>query len=146
MKANELMIGDWVTFKDCQHENPMPIKIIAIGFQADEEDDCLVQINGDKACDIINGDKACDIMTIDDEIVGIPLTEEILDRNGFESVPAPSERVWMRNGQEVWLDNEGENYWANIKNGEFYFEGYIEYIHELQHALRLCGIEKEIEL
>ena len=137
MKANELMIGDWVTFKDCQHENPMPIKIIAIGFQADEEDDCLVQINGDESCDI---------MTIDDEIVGIPLTAEILDRNGFESAPAPSERVWMRNGQEVWLDNEGENYWANIKNGEFYFEGYIEYIHELQHALRLCGIEKEIEL
>ena len=137
MKANELMIGDWVTFKDCQHENPMPIKIIAIGFQADEEDDCLVQINGDKACDI---------MTIDDEIVGIPITAEILDRNGFESTPAPSERVWRRNGQEVWLDNEGENYWANIKNGEFYFEGYIEHTHELQHCLKLVGINKEIIL
>ena len=137
MKANELMIGDWVTFKDCQHENPMPIKIIAIGFQADEEDDCLVQINGDRACDII---------TIDDEIVGIPLTAEILEKNGFEPTLAPGERVWKDNSQEVWLDNEGKNYWANIKNGEFYFEGYIEYIHELQHALRLCGIEKEIEL
>lgn len=81
-----------------------------------------------------------------EQLEPIPLTQEILEKNGFESTSAPSERVWKRNGQEVWLDNEGKKYWANIKNGEFYFEGYIEHAHELQHALRLCGIEKTIEL
>lgn len=121
MKANELMIGDWVTFKDCQHENPMPIKIIAIGFQADGENDCLVQINGDKACDIIE---------IDDEIVGIPLTAEILEKN----FPDPEIVCWYPDNNTYRIII-GDNVALNIK-----------YVHELQHALRLCGINKEIEL
>lgn len=136
MKANELMLGDWVTFKDCQHENPMPIKIIAIGFQADEEDDCLVQINGDKACDII---------TIDDEIVGIPLTAEILEKNGwrqyspyFSNDNADFELEPYRDGGfgiRVSADEYGSGTFACIK-----------YVHQLQHASRLCGIKREIEL
>ena len=31
----------------------------------------------------INGDEACDIIDIDEEIVGIPLTAEILEKNGI---------------------------------------------------------------
>ena len=156
MKANELMIGDWVTFKDCQHENPMPIKIIAIGFQADEEDDCLVQINGDKACDI---------MTIDDEIVGIPITAEILEKNGFK---IDKNETYCK--RYFFACNLGKIP-QTVVEFSFYGEGVsantlfkcwtkpqscdgensihicdLKYVHELQHALRLCGIEKEIEL
>lgn len=123
MKANELMIGDWVM---CGN-TPYQIAEISIG--------------GTVCVDYEN-----ELFTSLDDIEPISLTAEILEKNGFESTPAPSERVWRRNSQEVWLDNEGKNYWANLKNGEFYFEGYIEYVHELQHALRLCGIENEIEL
>ena len=119
LTSKDLMIGDWYAFRG------HPYKCTASDIAA------LVE---------------CEEKGIPTDISEIPLTAEILDRNGFESAPAPSERVWMRNGQEVWLDNEEKKYWANIKNGEFYFEGYIEYIHELQHALRLCGIEKDIEL
>ena len=148
MKANELMIGDWVTFKDCQHENPMPIKIIAIGFQADEEDDCLVQIDGDKACDIIE---------INDEIVGIPLTAEILEKNGFEK---RNRYQWeYRDGYckividiAPQIEIDGEILGTppiNVKIEGALFELNRTddwYIHELQHALRLCGIEKEITI
>ena len=127
MDSKSLMIGDWVTFKECQYENPMPIKIIAIGFQTDEEDDCLVQINGDKACDII---------TIDDEIVGIPLTAEILEKN-FPNTD--SGLGWFPDGDGFHCD-------TSYSEGDILASGFFRYVHELQHALRLCGIEKEIEI
>jgi len=155
MKPNELMIGDWVTFKDCQHENPILIKIIAIGFQADEENDCLVQIDGDKACDII---------AIDDEIVGIPLTAEILEKNGwekdddgfYEPIMELNEVSKDRNGESIWLEwgikghiLDVEKEIENRNNGSLSISRAIikcEFVHELQHALKLCGIEKEIVL
>jgi hypothetical protein len=122
MKANELMVGDWVynTFSQ----------------QAEQ----VVEIRQDQVILAYNDGNDYD------EIEPIPITAEILEKNGFESTPAPSERVWKDNDQEVWLDNEGENYWANIKRDEYYFEGYIEYVHELQHCLKLVGINKEIIL
>lgn len=147
MKANELMIGDWVTFKDCQHENPILIKIIAIGFQADEENDCLVQIDGDKGCDII---------TIDDEIVGIPLTAEILEKNGFENDFYEEESVAdyhtirldgysLRGKVDGW-----DNFLITSCNGnidvvtDFHgeFRGELQFVHELQRALRCCKLNE----
>ena len=140
MEKKDLMIGDWVTFRDCQHENPIPIKIIAIGFQADEEDDCLVQINGDKVCDII---------TIDDEIVGIPLTAEILEKNGFRDIGGH----WYDDAADYYeleVEAYSDSIWRVIyHNTEFNIGDervFVSHIHELQHALRLFGIEKEIEL
>lgn len=88
----------------------------------------------------------------------IPLTPEILEKNGFD---APKAKVW----NDSW-------YWSNRKDvalelresfGLWYMEivtkeqrsglqsnrklgiGF-KYVHELQHALRLAGVEKEIEL
>ena len=64
MKASELMIGDYVTFKESiECDNiPMKVKIVALGFQyRGEEDEALVQIDDDNACDMIN---------IDNEVVG----------------------------------------------------------------------------
>ena len=61
----------------------------------------------------------------------------------------------------VWDDTNKDGYCHYIsfrklydKNGEFYALGIaiggelrvIKYVHELQHLLKLCGIEKEIEL
>ena len=44
MKTEELMIGDVVTFKDCQHdENPFIIKI----WQINQDGDALVFIDDD---------------------------------------------------------------------------------------------------
>lgn len=122
MDSKSLMIGDWVTFKDCQYENPTLIKIVGIGYQGNgEKNECLVKINGDEACDIID---------IDDEIVGIPLTAEILWKN----FPDPEIVCWYPDNNTYRIII-GDDIALNIK-----------YVHELQHALRLCGIEKEIVL
>lgn len=142
MEANELMVGDWVTFKDCQHENPILIKIIAIGFQADEENDCLVQIDGNKACDII---------TIDDEIVGIPLTAEILEKNGFEKISLKSGRVvYSLADYDLEAEEMTDSIWRieyfNVEASFPSCRDLVGFVHEIQHFLNSHIIEKEIEL
>ena len=93
-----------------------------------------------------------------DWVKPIPLTPEILEKNGFD---APKAKVW----NDSW-------YWSNRKDvalelwesfGLWYMEivkkeqrsglqsnrklgiGF-KYVHQLQHALRLAGVGKEIEL
>jgi hypothetical protein len=85
----------------------------------------------------------------------IPLTPEILEKNGFEFddvIPecrmfmGIDDRVALRNDKEYMnSDNEwhvhidSEDY-CTIANCE------LTYVHELQHVLKLCGIDKEIEV
>ena len=74
-----------------------------------------------------------------DEIKPIPLTTEILEKNGFikesrDCFDNPLQYCVLVDG--LWIDISGENY----------FEGKLEYVHQLQNALRICGIKKEIEL
>lgn len=82
----------------------------------------------------------------EEDLVPIPLTPEILKKNGFES-----------RGAQFFCDHIGMIWW---KDNIFMFSKYtrhedlptenisinIGYVHELQHALRICGIEKKIEL
>ena len=69
----------------------------------------------------------------------IPLTPEILEKNGFikESRDCFGESLqYCVLVDGLWIDISGENY----------FEGKLDYVHQLQHALKNCEIEKEIEL
>lgn len=54
------MIGDYVTFQDCQQENPTIVKILGIGIS--DRNDALVSIDNDEVADVI---------TIDEEIIDI---------------------------------------------------------------------------
>ena len=72
----------------------------------------------------------------------IPLTPEILEKNGWEKRPTGC--VFYTDGKRY--DNSlwyifGSNTFV-VNTAEFQ----IKYVHELQHALRLCRIKKEIEL
>ncbi len=132
MKANELMIGDFVTFKDCQNDEE--IAVIKI-WHLSQEGNALVFIDDSKILDEI---------AIDDEIVGIHLTPEILEKNGFNIEIAPYTPDWKRCilNPNFFLEDR--------LKGFYHFNGNnlakIQYVHELQHALKLCGIDKTIEL
>lgn len=66
----------------------------------------------------------------------IPLTPEILEKN----FPTPEDGViW-------WKENGIIGYWIKIEYGLTTLTILLDYVHQLQHALRLCEIEKEIEL
>lgn len=83
-----------------------------------------------------------------DNIAPIPLTPEILEKNGFmkskngemtlelDDALGTTEIVLVPSYDEVY-------YWWKVNN-ELITK--IKSIHELQHALRLCGIDKEIKV
>ena len=132
MKATELMVGDWV--------------------MSDNE---LLKVSDILRYRIYAYD-AVEYYPIEN-LEPILLTGEILKSNGFEFVP-DSERVtkafidlydlweceiisqqtlrlfYDRNSKDYRLQAFGDN----ISN--------IYFVHELQHAMRVCGVKKEIEL
>lgn len=68
----------------------------------------------------------------------IPLTEEILVKYGFKhSMP---HNDWTNTNCNFYLYEGGNGY--RISNTDIK----LDYVHQLQHLLRMCGIEKEIEL
>jgi len=126
MKANELMIGDWVF---CEGQ-PIPSNVT---IQSIAEDGVWFM-----------GDKVEGAATFD-RIFPIPLTPEILEKNGF------SFQNWWRieNGNPtIYLAEHYGSWWLYqddyLDTREYFAK--IKYVHELQHALRLCGIDKEITI
>lgn len=140
MKANELMISDWVKFAGRYS-----------GIDGIAEGGYSVHISGRWA------------PTFD--IEPIPLTQEILEKNGFKfdgsgqcsmmflSEPQFAEGLRFniyvglkRKTIEVFAAHPIEKSPNWRKGNKVYLEVCGCYVHELQHAFRLCGIEKEIVL
>lgn len=147
IKISELSIGDWVRYIRRRKKNDDYFQVAHI-FRG--EKGWLV---GRKNDDIF-GNHSLRLKDIEP----IPLTPEILERNGFD---APKAKVW----NDSW-------YWSNRKDvalelresfGLWYMEivtkeqrsglqsnrklgiGFKS-VHQLQHALRLAGVGKEIEV
>ena len=120
MKVTDLMVGDWVSY--CGFYN----KVICVGQKVS----------------MYNG-KGTEFTTDPEYIRPIPLTEEILVKNGFDK----DER--SKYFHLYTLDMEGhwdfDISWSS-QNGFSYEDIKLTYVHQLQHLLRLCGIEKEITL
>lgn len=78
---------------------------------------------------------------LEDEIKPIPLTPEILVKNGFTNG-----EFYAESHIEDWqIMSDCSNLAARSKRG-WSIDIPCRYVHELQHTLRLCGIEKEIVL
>lgn len=126
MKANELMIGDWVIIKG----HPCKVSYLA-----------PFDIGDTRLSVISNG---YDGNPYIDEIEPITLTAEILEANGFEKC---GDTGLM---QKIYED-EGVRISANVYYINIYLTSAREsrvnlkprqaYVHELQHALRLCGLD-----
>ena len=140
MKANELSIGDWVCAKmtviNGEERLTPPMRVVVIG-------ETWVQLRIDPEA----GDP--DEYGIED-IRPIPLTVPILLVNGwgwehpkklwrffdsYSNIPWAESVIW----NDGRLHFELRTQQAGIKN-------IFNSVHELQHAMRLAGIEKEILL
>ena len=109
MKANELMIGDWFKYSKGNYTDSRQISLIDIEMY-------------------------CEGIIF---LYPIPLTAEILEKNGFVYNDMPFAQSWEQFGLSIYGDgliNCGQNVALQVK-----------YVHQLQHALHLCGIEKNIE-
>lgn len=133
--AKNLMIGDWVEIDG---------KIGTVSF-LDKEGYINVAINETQ-------------MIVTRNPNPIPLTPEILEKNVFKKLDFSHFQIGDR---RLVLDADGRWdgplswHWVvtemstNAKGQPVvldYYVATINYVHELQHALRICGIKKEIEL
>lgn len=137
LNCESLMIGDWVMY------NPN----VFIEDEYEPTKECFpTKVNNGEDIDL----------AIEGCYIPIPLTPEILEKNGFtKSTPPPGIHARCYD-----LDNKEEKYHLTIANYNKYkrlllnvdsedsecFNIKCDYVHELQHALRLCRIKKEIVL
>ncbi len=126
MRANELMIGDWVyssfSNEPCQVTG---IEVYGSGY-------------GNVKVDKVVGAKE------DASLTPIPLTKEILGKNGIEwSYNCGFFKEENHGFLELFKDNDGI-YWS-INCAEYDIIK-LEFVHQLQHALSLCDIKKDIIL
>lgn len=75
----------------------------------------------------------------------VGLTSEILEKNGFELQRDKSEIGTL---DTYWLGSElGGFHIHRLNNGDYQFGlAKIKFVHQLQNAIRLCGISKNIEI
>lgn len=121
MKAELLMAYDWVrSITDKSHYQ---------FYRITKNHECHMDVN--------------EILNFNSDIEPIPLTEEILKANGFES---DNYGYFVVESQDIhfWIIRYCE------EDGCKHFSGHwvigeiipIDYVHELQHALRLCGLNE----
>ena len=155
MKIEDLMIGDWVRLKDdslSYEESCMKITFLSNSTICSLK---CTRTNAQIGLIKPNEDWLCPVF--DDDIEPIPLTPEILEKSGFnDSIIEAQKRIRFvilcKKHQITYSFNS--NWFSIYKNanvsGSDYpificaFQERINYVHELQHALKLCGIDKEI--
>ena len=139
MKANELMIGDWVCIDEPDKYAGATGQIQSL--MNHREDDAAyfnIFIQG-KFGYVLRG-------VCSDDIRPIPLTPEILEKNGFKEYDGLYYRLDIAEDVFVNAVFTSEEPFASVYNTHYMARPICKYLHQLQHALRLCGIDKTIEL
>ena len=131
MKATDLMLGDWVLMDmNFSEENPIYTQPDYRHYQIKNGEDINL---------------ACETNCLGDADVylPIPLTPEILEKNGFEEYDGAY--IYYTAHYDVCIEWCGTILKIGCDNGNIELAD-IQYVHELQHALKLCDVEKEIVL
>ena len=146
MRAEELMIGDYVAIVE-----PDDYK----GYNGEVRIINSITNYVTVAFPFKTHDVFCD------DLKPISLTPEILEKKGFKkenggkimgfNIADSYELVYPGrtnfNNFWIYIQDFGESKKWHIKiNGHFDISGFINDVHELQHALKLCGIDKQIVL
>lgn len=133
MKANELMIGDWMyAIDDNGEKHPCRVNDLKYDYINRRDDFCV---------DFFGTGYNPEWPDVTFNVEPIPLTAEILEKNGFVYNAIPFADGWEQFGLTLYRGGNGYRIDCGINVSLI-----IDCVHQLQHALRLCGIEKEIEL
>ena len=123
MKIQELSVGDWV---ECL-SNGSPAQVESISKR-----DSIT----------LEGEDFVAVAGIDD-LSEIYISPDILEKNGWRNDKA-DRNFWATD--DVYIYNHDGIWRLRPKSPELLIVVDVKYIHELQRALRLLGVEKEIEL
>lgn len=124
MKTTDLMIGDWVHHKGKQKE------VFTVRYSGIEliDEDCAIEIIGFRC----HG------------VEPIPLTAEILEKNGFERNEYFDYNGCTFFSFPIGVFTTRSGFGIEKRDDEYYITDHalmpMRYVHELQHALRLCGL------
>lgn len=142
MRTEELSIGDWVCAKLAKWESddadmtpPLQVK----------------RINGIERhnlyVDLFNpANNSIEHSAFVEDLIPIPLTPEILEKNGKTN---KDYLAWLIAGRAVVEKEPTGEYSVHIYDAaidKVLVTACAQHVHQLQHALRLAGIEKEIEV
>lgn len=117
MKVEELMIGDWYWWE--AEGKKYPLQVTKDTFKLMDED-------------ISNFQR-------------IPITKNILKKNGFEKNTSNTKMIFNTHEHRLIYDLTDRIFTIfNEIEGTILVQKSIVNIHELQHALKLCEINKEI--
>lgn len=143
MEAKELMIGDWVECVDSTHKKKVCAQIDAI----EEGQNCI----------LVRQDN-CNWFLDISYLKPIELTEKILEKNDFGYCKDNGgcygyfEESYSNQTMEIIIFNVNSEYRnCQIHISEAYHQNKTmlhlmecNYVHQLQHILKVCGIKKEI--
>lgn len=80
------------------------------------------------------------------DIKPIPLTEGILDKNSIKISSFTGTLYWFDEDEHCCVKPIEDRFMFMYSKGVDYLTFRITYVHQLQHLLRLVGVQKEIEL
>lgn len=155
LQISDLMVGDLMKVaKNVCVEKGAIVRILGmdstITLPHKELIGCVLFVQSNDIDEIVHG-------VYIDAIEPIPLTPEILEKNGFKPYIPENHLETVYACQDVskavadelyalWPYQDGSFYLLLRVNGKDMVRIDVRYMHQLQHALRLCGIEKEIIL
>lgn len=138
LEVSDLMNGDLVMVNDVEHTHPLQITEIYMKCGTPY---VTLEWNG------MPNEDVHDTLTADvDKVLPIPLTAEILEKNEWSQDIYSNESYDNEDIERLslWVGEDGKNAWWWHVGCELVIP--INYVHELQHALILCGSDKKIEL
>lgn len=132
MKVEDIQIGDWV-------QNPLgaPYQVLAIHFYK-------INGDGDGYYGIHLKNKGAEARLEIYDLHPVPLTPEILEKNGWEH-----KWWWVHPSTCICFQEKITGDFRVMPNTECDKRDWfatIKYVHELQHLYKICGIDKEIVL
>lgn len=128
MKAEEIMVGDLLKYTTPSYIQVASITKKKIGYHIKPNEPRIHYV------------RLC-------EVNPISLTPEILEKNGF----VLDDEWYIYTGQGInievaFRDDNKFVYDLSILTGSGSMDIHAKYVHELQHAIRMCNINKTIKL
>lgn len=141
MKIEELSVGDWVVAKFAKWDYDSPEETEPMRIR------CIDNSDRKRAyTDLEFGGGQYSTSAHIEDLHPIPLTPEILEKNGETN---KDYLAWLIAGRAVVEKEPTGEYSVHIYDAaidKVLVTAYAQHVHQLQHTLRLAGIEKEIEV
>ena len=146
MNIRDLMVGDFV------HSKLHDVDTFVIDIEGRVPKD-QPELEYTEAVSVWLDSRQCWERHYLDEIEPIPLTKEILEKNGlkmfdFRGIEGQHRWSWWRDMQTsvtFWCrelnDDPRDGWMVRIDSSPATYCNRVEYVHELQHAMNICGID-----